>query len=97
MAVFRAGKPPKPIEIDKFLGLNQSIGETEIKLGEAVTQTNFRLTQDYKPQKREGHNTFADFGNELDCQGGWQGTIGGKEILLVVNGGKIFEFGKDEL
>lgn len=95
MPTFRPAKPPKPIEIDKFLGLNQSIGETEIKLGEAVNQTNFRLTQDYKPQKRSGHKTFVDFDNELACQGGWQGTLNGKNSFIFINNGNVYEYDLD--
>lgn len=74
MPAFRAIAKPKPIEIDKFLGLNESVGETEIKLGQTVNQTNFRLTQDYKLEKREGHSTFIDFGSG-DVQGMWHGEI----------------------
>lgn len=95
MPTFRATTPPKPIEIDKFLGLNQSIGETEIKLGEAVNQTNFRLTQDFKPQKRAGHNTFVNFDNVKDCQGGWQGTLNSKNSFIFINDGNVYEYDLD--
>lgn len=95
MPVFRPAKPPKPIEIDKFLGLNQSIGQTEIKLGEAVNMTNFRLTQDFKPQKRAGHNAFVDFGNVLDCQGGWQGQLNNKNSFIFINDGNVYEYDLD--
>lgn len=95
MPTFRPAKTPKPIEIDKFLGLNQSVGETEIKLGEAVNQTNFRLTQDYKPQKRAGHNTFVNFDNIKDCQGGWQGTLNGKNSFIFINDGNVYEYDLD--
>ena len=92
MPTFTAAKVPTPVEISKFLGLNQSVGETEIKLGEAVVQTNFRLTQDYKPEKRKGHNTFIDFGNSLDVQGEWYGQIAGKEIFIAINNGNVYEY-----
>lgn len=95
MPTFRATKPPKPIEIDKFLGLNQSVGETEIKLGEAVNQTNFRLTQDFKPQKRAGYNTFVNFDNVKDCQGGWQGTLNSKNSFVFINDGNVYEYDLD--
>ena len=97
MAEFTPSRPPAPIEISRFLGINESIGETEIQLGEATSQTNFRITQNYKPQKRLGHKTYINFGNALDVQGMWEGVIGAKDVLLVVNNGKIYEFGKGEL
>ena len=95
MPTVRFENPPKPIEIDKFLGLNQSIGETEIKLGEAVNQTNFRLTQDFKPQKRAGYNTFVNFDNVKDCQGGWQGTLNSKNSFVFINDGNVYEYDLD--
>lgn len=97
MATFNASKPPAPIEISKYLGINEAVGETEIKLGEATSQINFRITQNYKPQKRTGHKTFIDFGNVKVVQGMWHGAIGSKTVLLVVNNGKIYEFGESEL
>jgi hypothetical protein len=96
MARFRPGKPPKPIEITKFLGLNESIGETEIILGQSVKQVNFRLTQDYKPQKRPGHNTFINYGNSKDVQGIWEGLIAGKHVLISCNDGKAYEYDLDQ-
>ena len=85
-------KVPKPIEIERFLGLNQSIGETEIKLGSAIVMNNFRLTQDYKPQKRDGHNSLIDFGNSKDVQGLWYGTIAAKNIMLIINDTNVYEY-----
>ena len=92
MVTFRQAPVPKPIEIDKFLGLNQSVGETEIKLGEAVVMENFRVTQDYKAEKRGGHNSLVDFDNAKDVQGLWYGTIATKEIMLILNDGKVYEY-----
>ena len=97
MATFKPSKPPAPIEISAYLGINEAVGETEIKLGEATLQTNFRITQNYKPQKRTGHKTLIPFGNAKDVQGMWQGTIGGKVVLIAINNGKIYEFKGSEL
>lgn len=92
MANFRPAAKPKPIEIRKFLGINTSVGETEIKLGEAVHMRNFRITKNYKPQKREGHNKFIDYGNTKMTYGAWAGTIGGKNVLITINDGKVYEY-----
>lgn len=92
MATFKPSKAPPPIEISRFLGLNESVGETEIRLGESVRQVNFRITQDYKAEKRTGHNTFIDYENSKDVQGLWYGTIASKEVLISVNDGKVYEY-----
>lgn len=92
MATFRPASKPKPIEIRKFLGINTSIGETEIKLGEAVHMRNFRITKNYKPQKRDGHNTFIDYANSKPVYGVWVGQLGGKEVMLTVNDGNLYEY-----
>lgn len=72
--------------------MNEAIGETEIKLGEAVKQVNFRITQNYKPQKRTGHKTFINYNNSKVVQGLWEGQIGGKHILVSCNDGKVYEY-----
>jgi len=97
MATFKSNKPSEPIEISKYLGINEAVGETEIKLGESTTQVNFRITQNHKPQKRTGHKTRINFGNVKNVQGMWEGAISGKDVFIVVNNGKIFEFNKGEL
>ena len=85
-------KPPKPIEIDKFLGLNESVGNTEIEIGEFSLIENFRITKNYKLQKRPGHHTFINFTTTADVQGIWQGVIDGKEILLSCWNGNVYEY-----
>lgn len=90
MATFNAPKPPKPIEIDKWLGINESVGDTEIKLGEAVVQENFRITKNYKPQKRPGHWTFVNSPDPI--RGWWYGLIGGQKVLLFATGGKLYRY-----
>jgi len=85
-------KPPNPIEIDKFLGLNESVGNTEIEIGEFSFLENFRITKNYKLQKRPGHHTLVEFATTADVQGIWQGQISGKTILLMCHGGKVYEY-----
>jgi len=84
-------KPPKPIEITDFLGLNESVGNTEIKLGEFSLLENFRITKNMKPKKRPGHYTFINFGSG-DVQGVWYGTIASKTIMLACWDGDLYEY-----
>jgi len=84
-------KQPKPIEIENFLGINESVGETEIKLGEWVKGFNFRVTKNMKPQKRPGHQTFVDFGSG-EVQGEWYGVLGGNRIMLIAHGGNVYKY-----
>ena len=92
MAQARFQKPPKPIEITDFLGLNESVGNTEIKLGEFSYMENFRITKNMKLQKRPGHHTFIDFEAAGNVQGMWYGTIDGKTIMLVCWNGSVYEY-----
>ncbi len=92
MPSFTTPKTPKPQEIDKFLGMNESVGETEIKLGEAVFMRNIRITNNFKAKKREGHQTFIDFGNSEEAYLVWHGVIGVKNIMLVQNNGNLYEY-----
>jgi hypothetical protein len=92
MAQFRATTQAKPIEIDKFLGLNTSLSETELKLGECTYMRNFRITNNYKVEKRIGHTTFKDFSNAKPCYGVWSGILGAKSVILTVNDAKLREY-----
>lgn len=92
MATFKPAKKPKPIKISKWKGINTSVGETEIELGEAVYMRNYRITKNYKAQKRDGHNTIVDFNNSKPVYGMWYGRIGAKEVLIVCNDGKAYEY-----
>lgn len=91
MAIIKIPKV-KAIEIDKFYGINESVGETEIKLGEWVKGFNARVTKNLKAQKRPGHHKFIDFGVVQDVQGVWYGVLGGKTILLSCWNGNVYEY-----
>ena len=92
MAQVRFAKPPPPSEINEFYGLNETYGNTQIKRGEFSFLENFRITKNFKPKKRPGHYTFIDFGGSGNVQGVWQGRIGGKDIMLSVWNGNIYEY-----
>jgi hypothetical protein len=97
MAKFTPRTPPSPISISNWLGVNESVGTTNLALGEALSQYDFRITKDYKLEKREGHSTIIDFSNSTDVQAMWYGTIGTKTVLIAVNGGNVYEFEEGEL
>lgn len=97
MATYKPSKSPDPVQTNKWIGVNESVGQTGLGLGEAVRQVNFRITKDYKLQKRPGHKTLINFGNVKDVQGVWEGLVGGKDVFIVVNNGKVYEFNKGEL
>jgi hypothetical protein len=90
MATYRPAAVPKPIEVDTFLGLNESVGDTEVKVGEAIYMLNYRITPNKKLEKRGGHTTFVDqsYSNKA-IQGMWYGTIGGVLSLIYANNGNI--------
>ena len=84
-------KPPSPIEISNFLGLNESVGNTQIETGEFSFLENFRITKNMKLQKRPGHHTFVNFGSG-NVQGMWQGTLDAKIIMLICWNGNVYEY-----
>lgn len=92
MAKANFQKPPDPVKIDKFLGLNESVGNTEMKIGEFSTLENFRITKNYKLQKRPGHHTLINFTTSANVQGIWEGVIGGKEVLIACWNGNVYEY-----
>jgi len=92
MARYIASKPPKPININQFMGINEAVGQTGLELGEALRQVNYKITKDFKLQKREGHKTFINFGNTKDVQGTWEGTIGGQHSFIAINNGKVYKY-----
>ena len=91
MAVAKFQKSPKPIELVNFLGLNESVGNTEIEFGECSFMQNFRITKNYKLQKRPGTHVFVNFGVG-NVQGLWEGNIAGKNIMLICWNGNVYEY-----
>ena len=88
--MYQASLDPKSIEINNFLGLNESIGDTEIKIGEAIYMRNFRITSNYKLEKRTGHTTFIDETQPTKViQGLWYGKILGVSVLIYACNGNV--------
>jgi hypothetical protein len=77
------------ININTFLGLNEQ-GETQLKLGEASTMTNWRLVDEYKPRVIEGYEQlFATIG-AVNVRGMWAGEISNLSRLLFACNGHIY-------
>lgn len=80
-----------PIEINKFLGLNENEdGQTQLLLGESPNMVNFRVTENYKLKKRNGYEPLFDsLGSRI--QGMWYGTLAGTEHFLFACNGHIYK------
>jgi len=90
VATFTPTKVPKPIEIDKFLGLNEAVGDTEVAPGEAVYMRNFRITSNNKLEKRSGHTTFIDEVQPTKpIRGMWYGRFGTDMVLIYACNGNV--------
>jgi hypothetical protein len=92
MASFVVPDRASPVEVSTWYGVNESVGETEIKLGESVKQTNFRITKNFKPQKREGYKEFISNSAETSINKAWYGTIDGKDVLIYDTDGDVYEY-----
>ena len=69
MAQIKVSNKDKILKIDRFLGVNECPdGDTNIKVGEASTMTNFKITSDYNLQKRPGTQNVANllFNYDID-------------------------------
>ena len=60
MAKIQADTHEKVFKISQFLGVNENPdGDTHLKLGEAAHMSNFRITENYALQKRQGCQNVA--------------------------------------
>lgn len=80
------------LTIDTFLGLRLSLtGDTGLQLGELSYMKNIRITNDYKPRKREGYKEqFATLGAHR-IQGQWSGYIGATFFHLFACNGHLYK------
>lgn len=90
MARFTPSSPPKPIEVDQFFGINEAVGDTEVKVGEALEMVNWRITQNRKLEKRGGHTTYLTETQPTKyVQGMWYGKILTETVLIFACNGNI--------
>ena len=92
MARIKVPRQIPPTTISNFLGLNESLdGSTELKLGEASTCLNWRVTDGMKILKMEGYAPlFASLGAGV-IQGQWHGRIDGTIYHLFAHDGNIYK------
>jgi hypothetical protein len=103
MATITASNNEKVYTIKKWMGLNESPGgDTQLKLGEAASMKNFRITRENTLQTRHGSVTVDTLGTS-PVMGLWCGRVAGYERMLAACGGKLYqlyngtEFSKTEL
>ena len=80
------------INIEKFLGLNESLSQTELEVGEAVVCRNFRLTDSYKLKKFGGYRPLFQSLGEGEIYGHWHGTLNGYEMHLFNYDGDMYRY-----
>lgn len=76
--------------ITKFLGINQSATETQLRLGEASEMTNFIITDDLKLQKMFGYE-HLNAADSHPVRGMWYGSISGVSRFLFAKNGHVYE------
>ena len=91
MASISQSKTPKPLSIERFLGLNEdTTGDTQLEVGESPNMTNFRLSENYKLKKREGYVELFSTQGAYRTRGMWYGDLNGTEEFLFNLNQKIF-------
>lgn len=89
MAKIIIPKQQKPTEINKFLGINEDTdGNLGLKLGEASSMFNFRVTPNYKLKQREGYKKLIDLTGHV--QGMWYGKLNNTTFFLFCNNGHLY-------
>lgn len=96
MAEIKAVTSEKVFQIKAFLGLNQNPdGDTKLKMGEAASMDNFRITRDGNLQRRPGTKTLIDTESGKPVKGLWTGFVNGHEYMLGASNGKLYKFWDD--
>jgi hypothetical protein len=84
------------LNIDKFLGLHDdSLGDTELKIGELSDMKNFFITKNFDVQKRGGYLSKLTTPTGEIIQGQWYGKIGATYFHLFASNGHIYKLNSD--
>lgn len=90
MATITGGDKTSIYELKKFLGLNESLdGDTQLKLGEASSMDNWRITPQYHLRVRPGLHTLWSFTGSV--RGLWCGDLNGQEKKIAAADGHLWE------
>ncbi len=78
-------------KIKKWLGVNQNPdGDTELRLGEAASMRNFRVTRESSLQIRPGYHAKCTLSTGNPVRGMWTGYVNGAFYLLAACGGHVW-------
>ena len=77
------------VNLTKFLGVNMD--DTNMQIGEACSMINWRITDDYKPQKREGY--YQIYSGSGAIRGQWYGKLNGTYYHIFAQNGHIYQNG----
>ena len=89
MANITGAQNERVFTIQKWLGLNQNPdGDTKLKMGEAASMKNWKVTRDGNLQKRPGVKEILHLGTTAYDMifGVWTGFVGGEEYAMLVKG-----------
>ena len=90
MATIAGGDNSRIYEIKKFLGLNESLdGDTQLKMGEASSMDNWRVTPQYHLHIRPGLRAFWTFTGPV--RGLWAGELNGTSHRIAAADGKLWD------
>ena len=86
---------PSITTINNFLGLNMNeTGETQLKLGEASSMKNFRITKDYKLEKMYGYEEL--YKPDKPITSNYVGKLGTTEVNCYVADSKFYDKGTNK-
>jgi hypothetical protein len=80
----------KPFSIEKFLGVNKSMTETLLQIGEASSMSNFIITDDQKLSKMFGY-THQIVSTTKKINGVWEGSLNGTSYFLYASNGHVYK------
>jgi len=80
------------LKIDKFLGLvSDNAGDTNLKIGQCSTFTNFKTIEGYKARKRDGYLAQLPVAGTGNISGQWYGEVQNIPYHLFANNGHIWQ------
>ena len=90
MAKIVTSDAAKVLQIQKFLGLNESKdGDTQLKVGEASRMENWQVTPQYHLRVRPGMQEIESFQGPV--RGLWHGYVAGDEVTLCAADGGVWK------